>query len=1145
MRGLAAGLCFEVGQQGSAMTSKGVLVANRGEIAVRICRAAADLRIRSVAVFASDDRNSLHLRRADEVYPLEAEGPRAYLASDAIVRAARETGCDLLHPGYGFLAESSDLAALTEAAGLRFVGPSADVLARLGNKIAARDFARKLGVPVLAGTDRASSIDDVRRLLAELAPDGAIVVKAVAGGGGRGMRVVENADELASAYARCRSEARGAFGIDDVYAEELLRSARHVEVQIVGDGSGAVVSLGERECTLQRRHQKLVEMAPSPSIAPSSRSRLVEAAVKMASELRYKGLGTFEFLVEGDEDAARFAFIEANPRLQVEHTVTEEVTGLDLVRLQLQIAEGATLRALGLENAEALRPRGIAVQVRINAESLDANGAVRPSSGTLSVFDPPSGPGVRVDSHAYAGYSPPPAYDSLLAKVVVHSPSGRLNDVLAKARRALEETRIAGIETNLSFLTALLGHPDVVANRVTTRFVDNHAREILLAAEEPRPSRFVEPETRLATTKSTRAGARVDALDPLAVVAHGKQSFAPREAVTRSVTEGFSVVVAPLHGTVVSIEVAEGSIVCAGAPVVVMEAMKMEHVVTTAAGGIAHELFVAVGDAVVEGAPLLSIEARAGTGTIESRAAEVDLDRIRPDLAESIERHAFGLDEHRPEAVERRRKTGQRTVRENVDDLCDPGSFVEYGALVVAAQRRRRDLDDLIRRTPGDGMVAGIGRVNGELFPSERTSAAVVAYDYTVLAGTQGLQNHRKKDRIFEIAERERLPVVVFTEGGGGRPGDTDGAGVAGLDCRAFQYFARLSGLVPLVGVSSGYCFAGNAALLGCCDVVIATERSSIGMGGPAMIEGGGLGVYRPDEVGPLDVQVANGVVDVAVKDEAEAVAVAKRYLSYFQGSVAGWTAADQRKLRTIVPENRLRMYDVRAVVETLADSGSVLELRRGFGPGMVTALARVEGRPLGIVANNPAHLAGAIDPDGADKASRFMQLCDAFDLPILFLCDTPGIMVGPEVETRANVRHAARMFVIGASLTVPFFTIVLRKGYGLGAQAMAGGSFHAGASTIAWPTGEFGGMGLEGAVKLGFQKELAAIESTEERRALFDRMVAHLYEIGKAVSMASHFEIDDVIDPMDSRARVVSVLRAARPPAPRAGKKRPCVDSW
>jgi acetyl-CoA carboxylase carboxyltransferase component len=451
----------------------------------------------------------------------------------------------------------------------------------------------------------------------------------------------------------------------------------------------------------------------------------------------------------------------------------------------------------------------------------------------------------------------------------------------------------------------------------------------------------------------------------------------------------------------------------------------------------------------------------------------------------------------------------------------------------------------LVENTPADGMIAGVGTVNGDLFDESRARCAIISYDYTVLAGTQGLQNHRKKDRLFEIAEHARLPLVIFTEGGGGRPGDTDSWGGSGLDCMAFKLFGGLSGLVPLVGINSGRCFAGNAALLGCCDVVIATENSNIGMGGPAMVEGGGLGVFKPEEIGPIDVQTANGVVDIAVADEAAAVAVAKRYLSYFQGPLKDWQVADQRSLRAIIPENRLRVYDVRRVIEAMADTDSVLELRRDFGHGMVTALARIEGRPIGIVANNPLHLAGAIDSPGADKAARFMQLCDAFDIPLLFLCDTPGIMVGPESETTALVRHASRMFVTGASMTVPFFTIVLRKGYGLGAQAMAGGSFKAGSFLVAWPTGEFGGMGLEGAVKLGFRKELAAIEDPRQRRDTFDEMVAKMYEYGKAVNTASHFEIDDVIDPADSRRWIMSALRSAPAAPPRSGKKRPCIDTW
>jgi acetyl-CoA carboxylase carboxyltransferase component len=487
--------------------------------------------------------------------------------------------------------------------------------------------------------------------------------------------------------------------------------------------------------------------------------------------------------------------------------------------------------------------------------------------------------------------------------------------------------------------------------------------------------------------------------------------------------------------------------------------------------------------------------------------------------------------------VARCRATQQRTARENVADLVDEGTFVEYAPLVVAAQRRRRSLEELIARTPADGLVGGVGKVAGH-------PVIAMSYDYTVLAGTQGVWNHHKKDRLFELAERMRLPVVFFTEGGGGRPGDTDGAGVAYLDCLAFNYFARLSGLVPLVGICSGFCFAGNAAILGCCDVVIATPNSNIGMGGPAMIEGGGLGVYDATDIGPMSVQVPNGVVDIAVDDEVAAVAVAKQYLSYFEGPVGEWTCADQRTLRHLVPENRVRAYDVRQVIEALFDSGSVLELRRAWGEGMITALARVEGRAVGVVANNPAHLGGAIDVDAADKTARFMQLCDAFDVPIIFLCDTPGFMVGPEHESRAAVRHVSRMFVTGANLTVPFGTVVLRKGYGLGAQAMAGGSFKAPVFCVAWPTGEFGGMNLEGAVRLGQRRELDAIADPEERERAFRSMVDRMYEHGAAINMASHLEIDDVIDPADTRRWITTMLEST-PPRDRRGKKRPNIDTW
>ncbi|HUQ38769.1 MAG TPA: carboxyl transferase domain-containing protein [Acidimicrobiales bacterium] len=596
-------------------------------------------------------------------------------------------------------------------------------------------------------------------------------------------------------------------------------------------------------------------------------------------------------------------------------------------------------------------------------------------------------------------------------------------------------------------------------------------------------------------------------------------------------------IASPLQGTVVSVAVALGDEVRAGQQVAVIESMKMEHVVVADHDGVVISIDAVVGATVVAGQPLLGVR-RAELAPADHAPTAAAVPAERPDLAEVQERHAIGLDAARTEAVTRRHGTGHRTARENVADLCDEGSFVEYGALAIAAQRRRRDVDDLIRSTPADGLVGGIGTVDGR-------PVVALSYDYTVLAGTQGFQNHRKKDRLFELAERLRLPVVLFAEGGGGRPGDTDAPGVSGLDCMAFALFAELSALVPLVGIVAGRCFAGNAALLGCCDVIIATADANIGMGGPAMIEGGGLGTFAPEEIGPIEVQAPNGVVDVVVADEAEAVAVARRYLGYFTQDRGPWTAPDQELLRTVIPENRVRAYDIREVIAGLADDDSVLELRAGFGIGMVTALVRVEGRPLGVVANNPMHLGGAIDAPAADKAARFLQLCDGFDLPVLYLCDTPGFMVGPEAETTALVRHVSRMFVTGASLTVPFFTIVVRKGYGLGAQAMAGGSFKAPFFTVAWPTGEVGGMGLEGAVRLGFRKELEAITDPGERQRTFEAMVASMYERGKAVNSASHFEIDDVIDPADSRRWITAALSSAPPPPARTGKKRPMIDTW
>jgi len=1121
-----------------------VLVANRGEVAIRILRACAELGIGTVAVYSEDDALALHAQRPDQAVALKGRGVAAYLDGSGILDAAREAGADAIHPGYGFLSENADFARQCRDADIAFIGPTPEMLDQFGDKARARSLASDAGVPVLEGTDGPTDLAEAKFFLESLGAGGAVMIKAIAGGGGRGMRAVRDAADLEAAYESCHREAAKAFGNGAVYLERLIAKARHIEVQIVGDGSGAVSHLGERECSVQRRNQKIVEIAPAPDLDPALRTALIEAAVRLGEAVGYLSLGTIEFLVDAERASGGdgFYFMEANPRLQVEHTVTEAVTGTDLVQTQLKLAAGASLADLGLTQADGPSPRGHAIQLRVNMETMAADGSTRPAGGTLTAFDPPSGPGVRVDTFGYAGYQTSPSFDSLLAKVITHTSGPDFADTLRKAYRALCEFKITGVATNIPFLQNLLQHADFQSGSVTTDFVETHIAELAAGATAHQKLYFDKGQ------EPTLVGAKIDAADPLAVLHHGKSATpdAPGSSPALALgPDGTIPILAPLQGTIVAVSVSEGDAIHPGRQILIMEAMKMEHVVEAACQGYLREVAVAAGDTVFEGHPLAFVEEADVDMPDQAGEAAIDLDALRPDLAEVVQRQSMTLDVSRPAAVARRRKTGQRTARENVDDLCDEDSFIEYGSLVLAARRQKHTVQELVERTPADGLISGIGRVNGHMFDDEDARCVIMSYDYTVLAGTQGKLNHQKKDRLFELAEQWRLPMVFFAEGGGGRPGDTDMVFSANLHTPAFHLFARLSGLVPLVGITSGRCFAGNAVILGCCDVVIATENSTIGMGGPAMIEGGGLGVFRPEEVGPMSVQCPNGVVDIAVKDEAAAVQAAKQYLSYFQGPIEEWSCPDQRLLRRVIPEDRLRIYDVRSVVDLLADDGSVMEIRPQFGRGMVTALARIEGRPIGIVANNPTHLAGAIDSDGADKAARFMQLCDAYDIPMAFLCDTPGNMVGPEAEKTALVRHCCRLNVIGANVSVPTFTIVLRKGYGLGAQAMAGGGFHSPFFTISWPTGEFGGMGLEGAIKLGFRDELAAIDDPDERMARYETLVAGMYAQGKAINAASLFELDNVIDPAETRRWIMGGLRAAPPVPRREGKKLAWIDTW
>ncbi len=565
-----------------------------------------------------------------------------------------------------------------------------------------------------------------------------------------------------------------------------------------------------------------------------------------------------------------------------------------------------------------------------------------------------------------------------------------------------------------------------------------------------------------------------------------------------------------MRGTVVAIHVAAHDAVVTGTPLVVVEAMKMEHTIRAPGPGLVHRVHVGERDVVGLDQVVVSLVPGAAVDAAVAESATIDADALPPSLQAVLELRSAATEVRAP-------KRG-RAARLNIDDLCDAGTFVEYGALALPAQRNSRPIEELRTKGPADGLIAGIGDVDG-------ARTVVLSYDSTVMAGTQGYIGHYKTDRMIAVAAAQRLPVVFCTEGGGGRPNDTATTAISALDTATFRAFAQLSGTVPSIGIAAGRCFAGNAAILGCCDVVIATRDANIGMAGPAMISGGGLGDFAPDEIGPSHVQAANGVIDILVDDEAAAIRVARQYLSYFSGSSVEPAAGDQRLLRHVVPENRRTPYAVRDVISLVADTDSVLELRAGFGAGVVTALARVEGRPLGLIANSPEHLGGALDRDGADKLARFLQLCDAYALPVVSLCDTPGFMVGPASEETATVRHFSRIFVVAANLRVPVVCVILRKAYGLGAQAMMAGHSRAPVATVAWPTAEIGAMGIEGAVQLGQRRTLEAIADPAERQRMYDQMIEFAYEMSKATNVATAFEIDDVIDPADTRRWITQTV--------------------
>ena len=1098
------------------MSKNKLLIANRGEIAIRIINAALDLDMETVTVFSEDDALSLHTKKSTYSFPLKGKGPLPYLDIPQLIKVAKKTGCNYIHPGYGFLSENHAFAKACSEAGIIFVGPSVKTLKLFGNKIKARALAQKLKVPTLSGTLDNTTLEEAENFFKKLPKGAKMMIKSLAGGGGRGMRIVHKLKEIPSAFQLCQSEALKAFGNDKIYVEQYLPKARHIEVQIIGDGK-AVTHLWERECSIQRRHQKLIEIAPCPNFPNSLRVRIIRAAIELAKAVKYEGAGTVEFLIDGTKftEDSPFYFLEVNPRIQVEHTVTEEITGIDIVQFQLNQAMGYSLDELGLNQSQIPNPKGFALQARVNMEKIDNQGNTIAKTGQLSVFDLPFGKNTRIETFGYLGYTNNPNFDTLLAKIITHSSPDDFQKAIQKLYRALCECRIEGIGTNLSFLQNILQQSSIQNNEFYTQFIADNIEKLTTQESSP----------------------------------HQQFHFAhntlkePTNFVKTVIPEGLEAIKTPMPGSVVKIAVKEGEVIKIGQQLLVLEAMKMESVITAEINGRISKVLVKKGDVLYEQEVLFFLEVDNNNATESIAQTAIDLDIIRPELKELQERKAFQLDKNRPIAVGKRKKKGKQTARENIAQLCSEDTFMEYGSLIVAAQRSRRTLADLVKNTPADGIITGIGEVNSDMFDAAASKCMILCYDYTVLAGTQGMFGHQKTDRVLEVAHSAKLPIILFAEGGGGRPGDTDFHGIGGLHVKTFAMFAKLNGIAPRIAIVSGYCFAGNAALAGCADVIIATADTSIGMGGPAMIEGGGLGKHHPKEVGPTKVQAPNGVLDLVVKDEKEAIVLAKKYLSYFQGPINKWSCSDQRTLRHLIPENRRRVYDIRKVIHELADEDSVLELRKDFAIGVITAFIRIEGKPMGLIANNPKHLGGALDAEGSGKAARFLQLCDVYRIPMVSLCDTPGFMVGPEAEKTGLVRHTARLFTVGAKITIPFFTIVLRKAYGLGSMGMAAGGFHEPFFTVSWPTGEFGGMGLEGAVRLGYRKELEAIKDLEEREALFQKMVAKSYKHGKAINTGAYLEIDEVIDPKDTRKWIVTGLLSNAGKEKQSG--RGFVDTW
>ncbi len=1126
---------------------KRVLISNRGEIAIRIAKAASALGMESVAVSPKVDSLALHPRFATT--SLEIGGPTssvdAYLDAEAMIEAAKASGADCIHPGYGFLSENAHFAELCASAEITFVGPSPETLSLFGDKTRARAFAQSLGIAVVPGSSEPlKSAEEATTLAEQLGYP--VMLKATAGGGGRGMRAVEKAEEMAEAFQRCGSEAEAAFGDGSLFLEKLIVSPRHIEVQILADSQGAVIHLHERDCSVQQRNQKVLEIAPAPNLDPELRDRMLADATKLAKEAGYLNAGTVEFLVS--PETGEHFFIECNPRIQVEHTVTEQVTGIDLVEAQFRIASGASLASMGLGDQSAVpAPRGYAVQARV----------VATAPGSITAYKEPSGPGVRVDGAGYAGYTPPPQFDPLLAKVIGSSnSSASFTSAVDRTLRALEEFHIAGLPTNLNQLRGLLLHPSVRAGDARTTLLSEEA----VSAAAP----------------SSNGSGPLSFLEQQAPAGDaGEDAFAappPTDVPALEMDPSQTAVECPGAGVVVELAVSEGDVVATGDTILVLSAMKMETmVVAPCAGTISALQALSPGDNVASGqvAALISPAVAGKTASRHSKSGDMPWAKILGEIETlqqlSHERLAPGSEEP---GVVRQRSRGKLNVRERIALLLDEGSFREVGSVTGFASYD--DEGQITDFTPSNH-VGGWGKV------ADRTTV-VCGDDFTSRGGHADGAIGAKSGYLDRMSIELRAPSVRLLDGssGGGsvtamvpaqktegessakessgsikagRPRVTGGGGSFLPGHLGSTMFTEQLSTVPVVNMLLGSVVGIGAAkaVLGHFSVMVRDISQLFVAGPPVVTHAMGYDITKED-LGGWHIHCKNGSVDNLAETEEEAFDMTRRFLSYLPSSVyeappvlppKTGDPADRRdeQLANLIPLKRTTTFDIRRAIRLMADADSFFEIGPMWGTDQVAGFVRFNGYTMGVVASDSQHVnGGALTADGCDKLRRHLDLCDLFHIPVLNLIDNPGFAVGLEHELASTIRKGGEWMIAFAQINVPIFTVLMRRVFGVGGANFATPQARP-SVRVTWPSADVGGIPPEGGIEAAYKRQLAEAEDPEALRA---ELNARIESVRGPVGPLSRFQLEEIIDPRDTRRYICEWVEGAHARATQADQLVP-----